>query len=329
MNRKTLNFAAPLAVAAAALASLPSCRSAAPAAVAGSDRLDRAEAEYDRGRLGSVIDLLKGRVQDSVRGSKLLGRAYLLSGDYANARESFARAAALDLNDCDAWMGVAEASEHDRFFERAAAAYEKVLKIQPRNADAGRRLAFLLADLGRYPDALAALRNAAALLPDDEDIRHRIGMIELSRNRAEEAETAFSFVLQKSPLHAPALMGRGVARMKLGAAQSGNRRDELLQSAEADLRKCMETAADWSDPCYNLGWLREEMLHDAAGAESAYAEALRRNPRDTNATLRMAGLLAQRGDKGRALELYKKSLDLTVDPRILAAVNDRIVELAK
>ncbi|MFN0206284.1 MAG: tetratricopeptide repeat protein [Planctomycetota bacterium] len=306
------------------------CRSSRAPVGAGSDRLDAADAALSRGEVGKVIDLLKGRSQDSTRGSKLLGRAYLASGDYNNARDAFTRAVALDSKDSESWIYLAQASERDRFFERAADAYEHVLTVHPGNAEAARKYAFLLTDLGRFPDALAALRRAAELLPNDEEVRYRIGVVELTRNRNEEAEAAFHFVLQQIASHAPARMGRGLARARLAMnINNPGRRAEMLKSAEEDFNESMKAAADWAEPAYNLGWVHEEIHKNTADAEKAYREALRRNPQHINSMIRVAGLLEKRGEKAEALGFYQKILTLTSDPRVATPVQAQIEELSK
>lgn len=304
------------------------CRGGGAGSGVGSDRLDRAERSLAAGNPGDVIDLLKNRVDGSIRGEKLLGRAFLETGNTTLARECFTKVTELDPADADAWMQLANSCERDRFFERAIEAYERVLKIQPTDIQAAKRHAFLLTDLHLYSDSVTSLYRAAKLAPADEEIRYKLGVVELERDHNEEAESAFDFVLKKAPSHSAALHGRGVARARLAKNQSNaQKRAELLQSAERDLEETLKLAADDAEPAYNLGWLREEVKHDPAGAESAYREALRRRKLHYNSIVRLAGILASKGEKEQAVQLYQKALSINGDPRAKSLLTKQIEQL--
>ncbi|HKE02345.1 MAG TPA: tetratricopeptide repeat protein [Planctomycetota bacterium] len=304
------------------------CASSSPMRV-GSERLNRAEAALARGRAGEAISMLDGNVGDSIRGSKLLGRAYLDVGDPERARENLARALRIDPSDPETYRIYGEACERDRFFDRAIDSYRRALAVRHDDADAARRLAVLLADLGRSAEAAEALREAARLLPDDLEIRHRLGVVELERGRDEEAESAFDLVLARGGPSAPAFLGRGVARARrFVESRPASGPADGLASAEADFLEAMRLAVDDPAPPYDLGWVRE-LRADRAGAEDAYRFALERDPNHLQATLRLAVLLDERRALPEALVLYRRAQAATSDPRIKKALADRVLTLER
>lgn len=294
-----------------------------------SQELDRAEDALRRGDVGTTLSILEGRAQDSVRGQMILGRAYLALGDFGRARGAFRRAAELEPRDVEAWLAIAETAERERFFEHALDAYKKALAANVNDSDARRRLAYLLADLGRLSEAAAALRKALETDPADVDLRLRLGSVELRRGRFDEAEAAYTHVLERSPDPiAEAHLGRGIARSSQALAErlaSGER----VEAAEADLTTACELASDAADGPYNLGWHWEEVRKDPTRAEAWYREALRRNPEHVQATLRLATVLEARGERAEALELYRRAQAFRVSPFARPALADRVEALTK
>jgi tetratricopeptide (TPR) repeat protein len=321
LDRKT-----PARLARALLTTLAACAALPSSLGVTSEILDRAEAALARGEAGETVELLRGRVSDSIRGSRLLGRAHAALGEHEAARKAFARAMRLDPGDLDSVVLFAEAAEKDRFFDRAIEAYRRALTMRPGNPDVLRRLAILLADLGRESEAVTALQAAAEALPEDLDLRFRLGVVELRRRRYEEAEAFFDRVLSRSGPTAAALMGRGIARARL--AEARREAGSAFDAAERDLEEAARLAADDPAPSYDLGWVRE-LKRDRAGAESAYREALRRAADHERSLLRLARLLEERGEKAEALVLYRRAADRAGDPRIRRPLQDRIETLSR
>jgi tetratricopeptide (TPR) repeat protein len=301
-------------------ACLGSCQSAPFSLSIRSEELDRAEAALNKGEVGVTIDLLKGRVDDSMRGLKILGRAYMALAEYSEARGAFQRACALEPRDSQAWLWLGEACERDRYFDRALDAYRRGLQFEPKSEVLSEHLAILLADLGRLAEASTALRRALELDPKNNDLRLRLGAVELARGLPAEAEAVYDEVLRDAKDPDPqAFVGRGLAR-----AQRGN-----VAPAVADLEQAASLSKDDADPSYNLGWIREEKLGDRAAAEAAYREALKRNANHLNAMIRLAGILNATARAPEALALYNRALPLAVDPRQKSQIRDVIETITK
>lgn len=300
-----------------------------------SERLDRADWALARGEVGEAISLLEGYVGESIRGSKLLGRAYLELRQYEKARESFSTVIRLDSGDAEAWEAFARACEAERYFDRAIDAYRKVLDLRPKDAASARALAFLLADLHRGPEASQALRAAATLDPEDLEVRLRLGLVELERQQLEAAEGAFDLVLSRGGPQPPALLGRGLARARSAASAGAESRpgartkSELLAAAAQDFEAAAALATADPAPSYNLGWMREELQRDVAGAAEAYREALRRRPDHAPSLVRLAGIERAAGRRAEALELSRRAREASADPRTQRALEKQIEDLER
>jgi tetratricopeptide (TPR) repeat protein len=91
-------------------------------------------------------------------------------------RASLEKQIQADSTDPIAWAHLAAIQERDGEFERAAATYEKVMKLTPENARAILRLAVLDSNkLNQAQKGLDLAKTAHTLLPDDPDITRTLG----------------------------------------------------------------------------------------------------------------------------------------------------------
>lgn len=159
----------------------------------------------------------------------------------------------------------------------------------------------LLADLGRYGDAVDELRFALALAPADGRALVLLARVQLAAQRPDEALTAADTAVSATPDLVPALVARGMALLDLSrfdeAAQAADRlldvgRDDpyALRSAAAILSEArngqqalnvawrgVELAPEESDAHLVLS-LVAARLHVYDLAERGYREALRLDP---------------------------------------------------
>ncbi len=99
-----------------------------------------------------------------------LGFAYRDLGDYAQARESFEQAVAINPDDARSWLGIGLMAQKAGDLSAAVQAYNKTLKIAP--LDWGYLLlARALDQQGRATEAEAARRHAAAISQNMEQAR--------------------------------------------------------------------------------------------------------------------------------------------------------------
>jgi len=120
-----------------------------------------------------------------------VGAAYaaFVRGDYATARQEYDNALRQDPNNRDALLGSAAVAQRENRGVQAAAAYARLLELDPADPDA---LAALVAlrpgDLGRSE---TQLRNVLKSRPDAAPVLFALGNLYARQNRWSEAQQAY------------------------------------------------------------------------------------------------------------------------------------------
>ena len=150
--------------------------------------------------------------------------------------------------------------------------------VKHRRRDAATHAArgLILADLGRVPESVEALRRAAKLLPDDAGVRNNLGVALLAAASPAEAEVAFRAALARDPANLR-------ARNNLGFALARQQRDD-------DALASFRAAGDEGAARYNLG-LACELRGDLPAALVQYHAALAARPDDSATRTALARLL--------------------------------------
>ncbi len=173
--------------------------------------------------------------------------------------------------------------------EKALADFDHLLKHQPGSTDAILGRADALAKLGRYADAVAALKEFVEVQHDDKAQRRRAGYRILLGDYAGAIQDCDE-VLRHSPRDADAFYNRALAELYLG------RRDRAI----ADCAEALAINPRHAGATVNRGYAREED-GDVAGARRDYEEALRFDPRCYQAYLNLGSLKARSGEPEAAL----------------------------
>ena len=98
-----------------------------------------------------------------------------------------------------------------RDYKRAERLYKSVLAKEPKNVAAQANIGLVYVQLGRIPDAIAALRKAALLEPDQPEFPGQAALIALKANRFADAIQDAKAALRIAPNHRPALLALGAA----------------------------------------------------------------------------------------------------------------------
>jgi protein O-GlcNAc transferase len=188
--------------------------------------------------------------------------------------------------------------------------YREVLALNPRQFEAQHLLGVLLAQRGRYQEALelvaAALKSksdAFVALSDCGLILHRLG-------RYDEALSRLDAALNLKPDYAAALSNRGNVLAAL------HRYDDALASYEAALR----VRPDYPEARINRGHVLAS-LGRHADALSDYDSVLAVRPDDAAASYGRGNVLAALGRYEEALAAYDRSL--TANPEHIDALVNR------
>ncbi len=181
-------------------------------------------------------------------------------------------------------------------FNLAEIEYQNVLRNDPVNGLAWSRIGLIYYEQGRIRSAAPFLARASTLVPNDLNLRLKLGFIYASLKMTNALEEA-NYVLERKPLddEAPLLLAEAVRQPKEIAAA----RQRLQTLAHAGDRAVLEVALG------NLA-LREKDLA-AAGAALKKAQAL--NAKFIPLTAALGTLAEAQGDLKQAEALFKAAAD--------------------
>lgn len=154
--------------------------------------------------LGLVATPAQGRAArgtDEARTHKARGLALRAQRDDAGAMDAFARAAACDAADGEAWLEYARCAAARRRHDVAEDAYDRALALDPRNATIIGDRAVTLRNTLRHDEAIAACREALVIEPANHAIRSNLGVFLKEVRRIDEAEQVFAEGLRGTPDH--------------------------------------------------------------------------------------------------------------------------------
>lgn len=225
--------------------------------------LNLAREHYTRRDANTADTILREVVRQNdaiAEAHDLLGLIQHERGDLKAARESFARAVALDATRSESAVNLAiTCNELGLYAEarRVAAAMSTAGSAGARLDGYGRgRLASLhaetahaYADLGLHAEAIEEYRKALALSPDRTDLRTRLGVALRSDGDLAGARAELEAAVAAAPDNGPALVALGLTYFRLG------RRDD----AESVWRKAIAL-----DPTQRPAKLYLRMLADNA-----------------------------------------------------------------
>ncbi|HEX8719067.1 MAG TPA: tetratricopeptide repeat protein [Pyrinomonadaceae bacterium] len=131
-----------------------------------------------------------------------------------------------------AYNATKQTEEADKSFEQAARLYEKVTKREPKNSDAYYFLGLCYEKLGKYDDAVKALKEAVKNSPDESDDKYfELASAHFKIAQYDESVRALNKVLEINPDHFP-------AQELLEEARNGAKRiEEFRKRQEQQLRK--------------------------------------------------------------------------------------------
>jgi tetratricopeptide (TPR) repeat protein len=151
-----------------------------------------------------------------------LGLALARSGEWTAAAEQFAGVVALDPNDVESELTLAQCQQELGHLDVAAQIYRRILARQPR-ADALTQLGILAARQGDLTAAANDLEQAVALDPRYAPAQHKLGLVRAQQQDYARAAQHFAAAVQADPALLAARLDWATALEQLG------RRDEALQ----------------------------------------------------------------------------------------------------
>lgn len=194
------------------------------------------------------------------------------------------------------------------FVDRAVAAFQDVLKLDPDNESALVNLEKLQEDQHQWQEAYVTRRRLARLAgPPDQPksqlilafLENELGLQALKEERPADAIKRFEAAIELDPRVIPAYLHLGDAQSRLGN----------LAEAAATWERSIEVAPDRA--YLSLG--RLEQAYETLGQPDRFAERCRgltqASPREWRARAALARHLSNRGQPSRALELLFDALE--------------------
>jgi len=176
---------------------------------------------------------------------------------------------------------------------------------------------------GRPGEAEDLLRRCLEANPRSSKAWTDLGEASRKKNRLDEARRSFERALQIEPSNQLALLGlAAVLAERPAGAQSGDGPTPGLKGASVDAAGrpgseaveslLLRAVRDYPDNADLLAYLGREQdaRGNSAAAQQSFAEALRIDPLQVQATLGRAGHLLRTGETRRAIEEYRRAADL-------------------
>jgi exosortase len=196
-------------------------------------------------------------------------------------------------------------------YREAAIEYQNALRLDAGNVQAVRNLGLAHYHLGEIAPAFQSLRRAKELDPTDVEVRQRLGNILLLGGQPAPALQEAVFILDRDPRNLDALV------LLAGAARGAD-------ETEAAIRRLEAARADIADRAafhVALGGLHLRK-HDLVRAESAFREAVAREPKSVEVRLALGTFYAGKRDLLQAERELKTAVDLapagSLPPLVLA-----------
>jgi predicted TPR repeat methyltransferase len=182
--------------------------------------------------------------------------------------------------------------------DHADALYRRILAVVPQDPDALHYLGVLCHQRGRNRDAIALITRAIDVAPDNVDAHNNLGNVLHQAGRMEEAADAYRRALALRPDHASALNNLGIALRTLGH----------LDGAVAAHRRAIELDPRLAEAHLGLGRaLREAGRLEAA--MDAFAKVLDLDPRQAQAYQSLGSMLYRAGRHADAVGVFDRWLE--------------------
>lgn len=197
--------------------------------------------------------------------------------------------------------------------KNAYALFWEAIEKDPAHAEAHLEAGYCSIELGRYPDALKAFKQAVLLKPDCPKGHYNLGVAYGLLGRHEEAIAEYRQAISITPEFADAHYNLAVAYQEL------RRYPEAMEAFKNTIR----IKPDYLDAYNNLG-LAYRMLGRNEEAISAFKQAISINPDYARAHYNLGLTYLAVGDKAAALNQYKtlKALDTARADKLHAQISN-------
>jgi tetratricopeptide (TPR) repeat protein len=262
----------------------------------------------DEGRSQEAIDLLTRTAGDSSSPDvyDLLGDAYTQAKDYPKAEDAYRKAIELDPDDPGHRHGLAQALLSENKYAAALEQFKKLAELEPGTAENYLRMAQLDRRLGQFDDAESNLQHAKQLAPGSIEILYNEALLYEDQGRYDDAikvlSDSIAGVKSQGDANPNAL---AILYEQLGRAYSE------AQNFPDAIDTYQEMAKLGPDVQKRAEILLINAYRDSHDMDHAIAEAkktLDASPKDTDLTVTLAMLYADKSDTASGAQLLQTLL---------------------
>lgn len=262
-------------------------------------------AEHDQRRARSQCRAVSRAAGEGVLGRVCEARAFLAWNRSARAFEELEAALRQAPNDFEALLALGDAHRLRAAVTEAEDAYRRASAADARSAEPHLGLGRLYAQAGRTADALAALRRAHELAPNDPDVDYELGRLSSGQaaltHLREAAQNRPSWALAHEAL-GEALLDAGHHAEAVTALRRALELDSHRTSARSALGRALMAAGQMDE------------------AEEAIRAAIEAVPNDASAVTALAELFSRTDRTEEAYEQFRHAANLNPrDPVPLVA----------
>ena len=305
-----------------------------------------AELLLHEGKTRDAFTLLQkatGNAPDDVRLQLLQGSTAQALGNSSVAEASFQQAARLDPQSLDASRGLAEMAISRRDYSQLTTLGEKAITTHPNAPDGYLWRGSVEGAQQQFAQAEADFREALKRDPNNGAAQLDLGQLELRQKHEAEGRSLLEQALARNPNFLPALNllveadlqdkqpEKAVARLQAQITKVPNNasmyadlaRLQLqlrdFNGAQGNAQRALQLNKDYS-PAVEAYSQAEVALGNTDAAIGAWQTWLKAHPADARAEMLLGVLQQTKGDVNKAMEDYKKSLQL--DPSQAVAANN-------
>jgi len=184
------------------------------------------------GRGQVIIDQIL-RHGDSAETWLLLGTAKLNAGDFPAALADLTKAVELNSNLPDVYSYYGQALLRTGDPAGATNAYRKALAANPYDFTANLQLAVLLREDEKIPEALACLRRAQQVRPNDLGVRYQLAALAFDDGKLDFARRDLELIVKEAPGYTEAHVTLATVYYRLKRKEDGDRERAMVQKLNA------------------------------------------------------------------------------------------------
>ena len=187
--------------------------------------------QVEKGQL--LVDRIL-RNGDSAEAHLMLGSAKMNVGDFAGARDEFAKAVALNPNLAEVHVLYAKALVLTGDSDQSSKEFKAELAVDPFNFDSNLQLGATSRQEQNYEQANRYFTRALKTRPGDPGVRYQLALIALDEGKPDDARQMLEPLIRESPQFTEAHVSLSLAYYRLKRPADGKREQEIVQKLTAE-----------------------------------------------------------------------------------------------